>query len=51
MWTRLFSTAVIPVALLLYFNTRIFVDLLNTKANLKASASHMCSTFTLYNFL
>ena len=31
MWTRLFTTAVIPVALLLYFNSRIFVDLLNSK--------------------
>ena len=31
MWFRLFSTAVIPVALLLYFNSRIFIDLLNSK--------------------
>ena len=31
MWTRLFTTAVIPVALLLYFNSRIFIDLLNSK--------------------
>lgn len=31
MWTRLLSTAVIPVALLLYFNSRIFIDLLNSK--------------------
>ena len=31
MWTNLFTTAVIPVALLLYFNSRIFIDLLNSK--------------------
>ncbi len=38
MWTRLFSTAVIPVALLLFFNARIIVDLCNSKVQRFGSA-------------
>jgi hypothetical protein len=38
MWTRLFSTAVIPVVLLLYCNARIVIDLCNSKVQRFGSA-------------
>ncbi|XP_059087453.1 FMRFamide receptor-like [Tigriopus californicus] len=31
MWTRLFSTAIIPVTMLLFLNTRIIIDLFSSK--------------------
>ena len=40
MWTRLFSTALIPVSLLLFLNTRIMVDLCNSKVRLNDCFSH-----------
>ena len=47
MWTRLFSTAVIPVILLLYLNSRIILDLATNKVQRFGSVRRQRKEFNL----
>lgn len=47
MWTRLFSTALVPVILLLFLNTRIIIDLFSKKVERFGSAKRQSKEINL----